>query len=146
MLEWMGKLALELIAQAGLGYSFKALEGENNEYATALKTYAFVFTCLCMKSNLPRRCLDLRTQPNPIERPILAPLAPDIQVHPSRAHPPRYGDVGKMARSPVARQHCGHHVLHFKGALGRQEVARRVWHGRDCESARGREGLNEHSA
>ncbi|KAI0318182.1 cytochrome P450 [Amylostereum chailletii] len=39
MLEWMGKLALELIAQGGLGYTFKALEGENNDYAQALKSY-----------------------------------------------------------------------------------------------------------
>ncbi|KAI0318183.1 cytochrome P450 [Amylostereum chailletii] len=39
MLDWMGKLALELIAQAGLGYTFKALEGENNDYALALKSF-----------------------------------------------------------------------------------------------------------
>ncbi|KAI0317187.1 cytochrome P450 [Amylostereum chailletii] len=39
MLEWMGKLALELIAQAGLGTTFGALQGENNDYARAIKIY-----------------------------------------------------------------------------------------------------------
>ncbi|KAI0318198.1 cytochrome P450 [Amylostereum chailletii] len=39
MLDWMGKLALELIAQAGLGYTFKALEGENSDFGQALKSF-----------------------------------------------------------------------------------------------------------
>ncbi|KAI0322014.1 cytochrome P450 [Amylostereum chailletii] len=39
ILEWMGKLALELIAQAGLGHSFGALQGKDDTYAYALKAY-----------------------------------------------------------------------------------------------------------
>ena len=38
MLSWMGRTALELIGQAGLGYSFNALtEGSPNAYLDALK-------------------------------------------------------------------------------------------------------------
>ncbi len=40
--DWMGKLALELIGQAGLGYSFGTLEGRNNEYCEALKEWMSV--------------------------------------------------------------------------------------------------------
>ena len=47
VLDYMGRLALELIAQAGMGYSFGALEGKNNEYSSALKrmvsvTFTFI--------------------------------------------------------------------------------------------------------
>lgn len=42
MMDWMGKLALELIAQAGLGYTFNSLQGENNDYANALKSFVYV--------------------------------------------------------------------------------------------------------
>ncbi|KAF8264768.1 cytochrome P450 [Lactarius quietus] len=34
--DWMGKFALELIGQAGLGYSFGTLDGRNDEYCKAL--------------------------------------------------------------------------------------------------------------
>ena len=34
--EWMSKTALELIGQAGLGYSFGALEGRYDEFNRAL--------------------------------------------------------------------------------------------------------------
>ena len=34
--DWMGKTALELIGQAGIGYSFGALEGRYDEYNRAL--------------------------------------------------------------------------------------------------------------
>jgi len=37
--EWMGKFSLEIIGQAGLGYSFGTLEGRNDEYCTALKEW-----------------------------------------------------------------------------------------------------------
>jgi hypothetical protein len=39
---WMGRLALELIAQAGLGHTFHSLEGENDEYSNALKSIVYV--------------------------------------------------------------------------------------------------------
>ncbi|KAI0315526.1 cytochrome P450 [Amylostereum chailletii] len=43
MLDWLGRLALELIAQAGLGHSFHTLDGNINEhdraYSRALKEY-----------------------------------------------------------------------------------------------------------
>jgi hypothetical protein len=35
--DWMGKVALELIGQAGLGYSFGTLEGRNDQFCDALK-------------------------------------------------------------------------------------------------------------
>jgi hypothetical protein len=38
----MGRLALELIAQAGLGHTFHSLEGENDEYSNALKSIVYV--------------------------------------------------------------------------------------------------------
>ncbi|KAF8264769.1 cytochrome P450 [Lactarius quietus] len=37
--DWMGKFALELIGQAGLGYSFGTLDGRNDEYCKALKAW-----------------------------------------------------------------------------------------------------------
>jgi hypothetical protein len=39
-MEWMARLALELVGQAGLGYSFEALgdiEATDNAFASALK-------------------------------------------------------------------------------------------------------------
>ena len=44
--DWMGRLALELIAQAGLGYSLHALQGKSNKYADALKSFTCVFCLL----------------------------------------------------------------------------------------------------
>ena len=41
MLSWMSRTALELIGQAGLGYSFDPLTSETcNEYGEALKDLA----------------------------------------------------------------------------------------------------------
>ena len=40
--NWMGKLALELIGQAGLGYSFDTLDGRNNDFCNAIKESACV--------------------------------------------------------------------------------------------------------
>jgi hypothetical protein len=37
MNEYMSKLALELISQAGFGYSFNSFGNKYNEYAVALK-------------------------------------------------------------------------------------------------------------
>ncbi|KAI0318192.1 cytochrome P450 [Amylostereum chailletii] len=50
VLEWMGRLALELIAQAGMGYTFNALQGENNDYALALKTYLPTWSSIQLES------------------------------------------------------------------------------------------------
>lgn len=37
-MDWMGRVALELVGQGGLGYSFQALdERVSNEYGVALK-------------------------------------------------------------------------------------------------------------
>jgi hypothetical protein len=40
--DWMGNLALELIGQAGLGYSFGTLEGRDDEFCRALKEWLSV--------------------------------------------------------------------------------------------------------
>ncbi|KAI0251708.1 cytochrome P450 [Lactifluus subvellereus] len=40
IVDWMGKVALEFIGQAGLGYSFGTLEGRNDQFCSALKEYA----------------------------------------------------------------------------------------------------------
>jgi hypothetical protein len=37
MNEYISKLALELISQAGFGYTFNSFEDKYNEYAAALK-------------------------------------------------------------------------------------------------------------
>jgi len=40
VMDWMTRIALELVGQAGLGYSFEALddiEAKDNTYASALK-------------------------------------------------------------------------------------------------------------
>ena len=38
----MGKLALELIGQAGLGYSFGTLEGRDDEFCRAVREWVSV--------------------------------------------------------------------------------------------------------
>ena len=44
LLGWMGRAALELIGQSGIGYSFDPLtEDISDEYADAVKTFACVF-------------------------------------------------------------------------------------------------------
>jgi cytochrome P450 len=35
--DWMGKLALELIGQTGIGYSFGTFEGRSDQFCDALK-------------------------------------------------------------------------------------------------------------
>ena len=40
--DWIGRFALEVIGQAGLGYSFGALEGRNDEYCRAFKEWLSV--------------------------------------------------------------------------------------------------------
>ena len=40
--DWMGNLALELIGQAGLGYSFGTLEGRDDEFCRTLKEWMSV--------------------------------------------------------------------------------------------------------
>jgi hypothetical protein len=40
--EWMGKVSIELIGQAGLGYSFGTLEGRNDQFYQALKEFSCV--------------------------------------------------------------------------------------------------------
>ncbi|KAI0319943.1 cytochrome P450 [Amylostereum chailletii] len=39
MLDWMGRLALEAIAQAGLGHTFNTMDGDPHTYAWALKQF-----------------------------------------------------------------------------------------------------------
>lgn len=42
MMEWMSRLALELVGQGGLGYSFNALdENVRNEYAEAVREFSY---------------------------------------------------------------------------------------------------------
>ena len=40
--DWMGRFALELIGQAGLGYTFGTFEDRNNEYYGAIKEWMSV--------------------------------------------------------------------------------------------------------
>jgi len=39
VVQWVSKLALEIIGQAGLGYSFGTLEGRNDEFLSAIKQW-----------------------------------------------------------------------------------------------------------
>ncbi|KAH9066038.1 cytochrome P450 [Lactarius deliciosus] len=50
--DWMGKLALELIGQAGLGYSFGIFEGRDDEYCRALKEWIPAQSSLAVSQNL----------------------------------------------------------------------------------------------
>ncbi|KAI9453265.1 cytochrome P450 [Lactarius psammicola] len=50
--DWMGKLALELIGQAGLGYSFGTLEGRDDEFYSALKQFVPALLSLGWARNL----------------------------------------------------------------------------------------------
>jgi cytochrome P450 len=51
--DWMGKLALELIGQAGIGYSFGTLEGRSDQFCHALKEL------VCVRRFFRRDRLDL---------------------------------------------------------------------------------------
>jgi hypothetical protein len=42
IVDWMGKLALEVIGQAGMGYSFGTLESRNDQLCVAIKEYVCV--------------------------------------------------------------------------------------------------------
>ena len=45
VLSWLGRTALELIGQAGLGYSFDPLVAEApDDFAAAIKSFAYVHT------------------------------------------------------------------------------------------------------
>ncbi|KAI0321401.1 cytochrome P450 [Amylostereum chailletii] len=46
MLNWMGRLALEAIAQAGLGHSFRTMDGDDHPYARTLKHFLPTFSAL----------------------------------------------------------------------------------------------------
>lgn len=51
MLDWMGRAALEIIGQAGLGHSFDPLTSDCSDvYTTAAKTYLYV------EQSAPARC------------------------------------------------------------------------------------------
>ena len=56
VLDWMGRAALELIGQAGLGYSFDPLvENVHDDYGDALKAFASVpFIGFAVDSDLRR--------------------------------------------------------------------------------------------
>ena len=47
MLSWMGRTALELVGQGGLGYSFDPIiEDRPNEFGDAVKQLVYVFSSL----------------------------------------------------------------------------------------------------
>ena len=51
MLGWMGRAALEMIGQGGLGYSLDPLVSDNvNEYGRALKSLSYVLT-VCSRTH-----------------------------------------------------------------------------------------------
>jgi hypothetical protein len=39
--DWLGRLAMELIGQAGIGSTFGAIQGENSDYSDALKGFLY---------------------------------------------------------------------------------------------------------
>ncbi|KAH9023443.1 cytochrome P450 [Lactarius pseudohatsudake] len=50
--DWMGRFALELIGQAGLGYSFGIFEGRDDEYCRALKEWVPTASSLAVPRSL----------------------------------------------------------------------------------------------
>ena len=54
MISWMGRTALELIGQAGLGYSFDPLVADTpDDFGYAIKTFQYVLSL----SQAHRRCV-----------------------------------------------------------------------------------------
>ena len=54
MIDWMGRTALELIGQAGLGYSFDPLVADSmDEFAGAVKSFGYVTLLPHLLSRLP---------------------------------------------------------------------------------------------
>ncbi|KAI0262732.1 cytochrome P450 [Gloeopeniophorella convolvens] len=52
IVEWMGRLALELIGQAGLGYNFGTLDGRNDEFCKAVKEWIPTMSSLVVPRNI----------------------------------------------------------------------------------------------
>ncbi|KAI0258946.1 cytochrome P450 [Gloeopeniophorella convolvens] len=52
VIEWMGRLSLEMIGQAGLGYNFGTLDGRNDEFRNALKEYVPAGSSLVVPRNI----------------------------------------------------------------------------------------------
>ena len=55
MLSWMGRTTLEVLGQAGLGYSFDSLssaEGSANVYSSSVKSLAYATILLCLSESL----------------------------------------------------------------------------------------------
>ncbi|KAH9979522.1 cytochrome P450 [Lactifluus volemus] len=50
--DWMGKFALELIGQAGFGYSFGTFEGKNDGFCSAIKEFIPVSSSLAVPRTL----------------------------------------------------------------------------------------------
>jgi hypothetical protein len=51
--DWLGKVALELIGQAGFGYSFGTLENRNDQFCAQIKEY------MCARGFFWTHALDL---------------------------------------------------------------------------------------
>ncbi|KAI0270680.1 cytochrome P450 [Gloeopeniophorella convolvens] len=52
IVEWMSRLALELVGQAGLGYNFGTLDGRNDEYCRAVGEWFPTMSSLIVPRNL----------------------------------------------------------------------------------------------
>lgn len=77
MLGWMGRTALELIGQGGLGYSFDPLVEERTDvYGDALKSLVYViFFSLCQLPSHPLRNVPRHASYGVCHRPSLSGLA-----------------------------------------------------------------------
>ena len=53
MLDWMGRAALEIIGQAGMGHSFDPLtpDSSSDAYTKAAKTYLYVCSGVCCSTH-----------------------------------------------------------------------------------------------
>lgn len=96
MLHWMGRAALEMIGQAGLGHSFDPLvEDREDPYSQAVKGIACV--------TLPGPCVPVLTGTQTQPRPALAlPLA-----RRARAQDESTCMAATRGDSLVPRQICG---------------------------------------
>jgi hypothetical protein len=158
-MSWMSRVALELVGQAGLGYSFGTLRGPEageNAYAVAMKRLMYVptstlpcATCFVLRLTLPLLSLYPRSHP-----PIHKMQTCDVQLEP---RPPvlalccevRHTSIAWVysAPRPMEEPARGHRDCRYHGRVDHGDLPEEAgWltSGRRCPYATGRRGKGYH--
>ena len=122
MISWIGRTALELIGQAGLGYSFDPLVADTpDDFGYAIKTFQYVLS-LSLKRIAGVSEISMQSQAHVDRR---QPLAPPSAICRGRRKP-RIAPEGSRLHSepcgPEDEVHRRYHVAPVAGDLRVQEA------------------------